>query len=270
MKGFAIHNAITDHGGMIPATQSRTSQEGNLFVRAGDGHMCPKCKCWSVVIKSHDHIIMDGKPVAYVGDKLSCGAIIMPQQFHVVGDSGNPYSSASTTSSPVSSQSQQTTDSFVKDKYENYYIEQYKTDVYISHKAVLLGDEGVTPLDGAVSYFLNYKVQGKELFLSVVINAAPLSHKGTVYPFGTAIVSREGKEIARTKLKKEQGYWPTDKNKAPLGSCIIKLPEPNLQLVDVEFELGYTAVISDTVGSVHPMPPIKKYKFSLNSEARKV
>ncbi|GLG84669.1 PAAR domain-containing protein [Acinetobacter calcoaceticus] len=91
-KGFAIHNAITDHGGVIPSTQMRTSQMGNLFVRAGDGHMCPKCRCWSVVIKSHDHIIMDGKPVAYAGDKLSCGATIQPQQSHVVGDSGSPYS----------------------------------------------------------------------------------------------------------------------------------------------------------------------------------
>ena len=53
-KGFAIHNAITDHGGVVPSTQSRSSQMGNLFVRAGDGHMCPKCRCWSVVIKSHD------------------------------------------------------------------------------------------------------------------------------------------------------------------------------------------------------------------------
>ncbi|MDC5642762.1 PAAR domain-containing protein [Acinetobacter baumannii] len=94
-KGFAIHNAITDHGGVIPSTQMRTSQMGNLFVRAGDGHMCPKCRCWSVVIKSHDHIIMDGKPVAYAGDKLSCGATIQPQQSHVVGDSGSPYSRSS-------------------------------------------------------------------------------------------------------------------------------------------------------------------------------
>lgn len=91
-KGFAIHNAITDHGGVIPSTQARSSQMGNLFVRAGDGHMCPKCRCWSVVIKSHDHVIFDGKPVAYAGDKLSCGATIQPQQSHVVGDSGSPYS----------------------------------------------------------------------------------------------------------------------------------------------------------------------------------
>jgi uncharacterized Zn-binding protein involved in type VI secretion len=87
-KGFAIHNAPTDHGGLIPATQMRDSQMNNAFVRAGDGHFCPKCKVWSTIIKSHDHVIIDGKPVAYVGDKLTCGARIQPQQSHVVGDSG--------------------------------------------------------------------------------------------------------------------------------------------------------------------------------------
>ncbi|MEO4176517.1 PAAR domain-containing protein [Acinetobacter pittii] len=97
-KGFAIHNAITDHGGVVPSTQSRSSQMGNLFVRAGDGHMCPKCRCWSVVIKSHDHVIFDGKPVAYVGDKLSCGATIQPQQSHVVGESGGGGGSSSNNS----------------------------------------------------------------------------------------------------------------------------------------------------------------------------
>lgn len=96
-KGFAIHNAITDHGGVVPSTQMISSQMGNLFVRAGDGHVCPKCRCWSTVIKSHDHVIFDGKPVAYVGDKLSCGATLLPQQSHVVGESGSPYSSSSKT-----------------------------------------------------------------------------------------------------------------------------------------------------------------------------
>lgn len=87
-RGFAIHNAPTDHGGFIPATQMRSSQMGNRFVCAGDGHYCPKCQCWSKVIKSHDHVLFDGKAVAYAGDKLTCGAKILPQQSHVVGDSG--------------------------------------------------------------------------------------------------------------------------------------------------------------------------------------
>lgn len=97
MKGFAIHNAPTDHGGVIPATQMRSSQMGNLFVVVGDGHFCPKCKCWSTVVKSHDHVIFDGKAVAYAGDSLTCGARILPQQHHVVGDSGSYYGASSET-----------------------------------------------------------------------------------------------------------------------------------------------------------------------------
>ncbi|CAP01151.1 conserved hypothetical protein [Acinetobacter baumannii SDF] len=141
MKGFAIHNAITDHGGIIPSTQMRTSQMGNLFVRAGDGHMCPKCKCWSVVIKSHDHIIMDGKPVAYAGDKLSCGATIQPQQSHVVGDSGSPYSYAASSAAPAQ-------DSFVEEKKE--YGIQFQ-----------LKDEKTQKIFSDIPYSIIYKKDGK-------------------------------------------------------------------------------------------------------------
>ena len=103
-KGFAINNSMTNHGGIIKATQQTTSQMGNLFLRAGDGHFCPKCKCWSEIVKSHDHIIMDGKAVAYVDDLLTCGAKILPKQDHVVGDSQGsnyPSSSSSTNTSFV-------------------------------------------------------------------------------------------------------------------------------------------------------------------------
>lgn len=102
--GFAIHNSMTNHGGIIPATQMRSSQMGNLFLVAGDGHFCPKCKCWSTIIKSHDHIIFDGKAVAYAGDQLTCGAKILPKQGHVVGESqGVNYFSQSSTQSTVQS-----------------------------------------------------------------------------------------------------------------------------------------------------------------------
>lgn len=86
-KGFAIHKAPTDHGGVIESTLLTMFQEDNAFIRAGDGHYCPKCKCWSTVVKSHDHMIMFGQPVAYAGDKLTCGAKILPQQTHMVGKS---------------------------------------------------------------------------------------------------------------------------------------------------------------------------------------
>ena len=101
-KGFAIHNSMTNHGGIIQATQQRTSQMGNLFLCAGDGHFCPKCKCWSTIQPSHNHIIMDGKPVAYVDDLLSCGAKILPKQDHVVGTSqGSLYIRSSGPKEPL-------------------------------------------------------------------------------------------------------------------------------------------------------------------------
>mgnify|MGYP000523526634 CR=1 FL=1 len=85
-KGFGIHGSTTDHGGIVVSTQSRSSQMGNLFLVAGDGHFCPKCQRWSTIIKSHDHILFDDKAVGYVGDQLTCGAKILPKQFDVVGE----------------------------------------------------------------------------------------------------------------------------------------------------------------------------------------
>ena len=108
MKGFGIHGSITNHGGIVLSTQSRSSQMGILFLRAGDGHFCPRCKCWSTLMKSNDHVIIDGKAVAFVGDKLSCGATLMPKQSHVVGDSGS-----STLSSFQSVTNAQQNDNFI-------------------------------------------------------------------------------------------------------------------------------------------------------------
>jgi len=117
IKGFAIHNAPTDHGGIIPSTQVRSSQQGNLFVRAGDGHMCPKCKCWSTIIPSHNHVIFDGKPIAYVGDQLTCGAKILPQQSHVVGDSSSGMQSIPS-ASPVDTQQNENFKNDILKKYD--------------------------------------------------------------------------------------------------------------------------------------------------------
>jgi len=145
-KGFAIHNAPTDHGGFIPSTQVRSSQMGNLFVRAGDGHFCPLCKCWSTVIKSHDHVLFDDKAVAFVGDKLTCGARIQPQQSHVVGDGGG--------ANYAQSQNSNVTNSFMQSKITNY-DEQLK---------IIFNDE-----DSDIFNYLNCKVKiGDSFFESKI------------------------------------------------------------------------------------------------------
>lgn len=87
-----------------------------------------------------------------------------------------------------------------KEKYINHYIPQNSTDVFISHKAVIqLLDEGIQVLSGAVSYFLNYVLNDKNLFISVSINAYPLSESATILPYGSVKVSREGKVLRTAK-----------------------------------------------------------------------
>lgn len=86
MIPFGITTATTDHGGSIMATQQQAIVNGMAFLRAGDGFMCPKCKVWSTLLMNHQNIIMFDKPVAFAGDKFTCGATLLPNQSLAGGD----------------------------------------------------------------------------------------------------------------------------------------------------------------------------------------
>ncbi|MDC4362061.1 PAAR domain-containing protein, partial [Acinetobacter baumannii] len=143
----------TTGGGQVISGNSMFLIDGIPVACVGDKATCPTHKVVATIISGDPNMQIFGKAAARVNDSLSCGCKLLPQQNLVVQDNGGAASSGAKSSTAPMSQKQQTTNSFREEKYENYYIEQYKTDVYISHKAVLLGDEGVTPLDGAVSYF---------------------------------------------------------------------------------------------------------------------
>ena len=173
MKGFAIHNALTTHGGRIKSTQQRSSQNGNLFLRAGDGHYCPQCQCWSKIIKSHDHIIFDDKAVAYAGDLLTCGAKILPQQDHVVGDSqGSNYRSSSQSSSTIPLQNNFRVDEGqqihkiqfqVLDDYSQAPIPELLYEIYNKESGILLV-QGYTDQTGMTAlYESEYSPESIEL-----------------------------------------------------------------------------------------------------------
>lgn len=151
-KAFGIHGSTTDHGGMVISTQARSSQMGNLFLRAGDGFACPKCKIWSTLIQSNSHIIFDGKPVAYVGDKFTCGATLMPKQMHVVGDNGGNAGSS------IFNQSQ-------NNVHEKKFIEQSATkeikEIFWSY------GENFTKLDSESRHFVDMNLHVKTVNYAV-------------------------------------------------------------------------------------------------------
>lgn len=279
-KGFAINNSMTNHGGIIQATQQRTSQMGNLFLRAGDGHFCPKCKCWSTIQPSHNHIIMDGKPVAYTGDRLTCGATIQPKQSHVVGTSqGENYKGSTTPIHNTTIQQNDLVNNFNgnNERYENQYTEQNRTDIFIKFKTVLppydsdgKGFSILHSLSGVISFLLNYTLAGTRLFISLSAYTDPLSRNAKVLPYATAYISRDGNQIATKKIDDTDGIWNTEKGKVPVGSAVIELPKSNLSIVTVELKLGYFAQVNDSVGQIAPIPPTTSYSFTLTSIAKRI
>lgn len=264
----------TTHGGIVIEADNNFIVQGKATHLNGMKHYCPKCNTIVTAIASNSLVVINGKAMIVAGDKTTCGATFISSQNLVVKASGSVSGlNRSNSLTPTSQNSNNLTNSFSaeKEQYINYYIPQNSTDVFISHKAVIQPfDEGVQVLSGAVSYLLNYVLNEKNLFISVSINAYPLSESGKVLPYGRVKISREGELLSVAKLTIGEGIWNTDKKKAPLGSCNITLPEPNLQLVEVELTLGYTVKPADSVGYVTPIPPYKKYTFKLNSAAKRV
>lgn len=80
MKAFAIDGDTTSHGGIIHATQTSQTHHGKPFLREGDGFYCPKCNIWSTIVPSNNFIKLLDKYIAFEGDMLTCGAIIVGSQ----------------------------------------------------------------------------------------------------------------------------------------------------------------------------------------------
>ncbi|MDW5458277.1 PAAR domain-containing protein, partial [Acinetobacter baumannii] len=96
------------------------------------------------------------KAAARVNDSLSCGCKLLPKQNLVVQDNGGGAASSAAKSSPAPmSQKQPATDSFVKDEYENYYIEQNKTTMVPFKTMLMPYDQDRTNLFGVMSQMVS-------------------------------------------------------------------------------------------------------------------
>ncbi|BFM36643.1 PAAR domain-containing protein [Acinetobacter towneri] len=221
-----------------------------------------------------------------MGDKLSCGAIIQPQQSHVVGDSSS--ASCHVVSNPQASQDQLVNaqqnlinHSANKRQYENYYIECNKTD-YVKFKT------GIPPYDednkgllgtilqivsGTCDFFVTYILKDKNLFITVSYLPPVVKHEANkIIPYATLRLykekNRKSELLIRQELKSDGGVWSTERGKEPVGFCNVALPDPDLLPLKVELDLGYVLMFNG--GTVTPIPSFTTYTFTLNSAAREV
>lgn len=80
--GFAVITIgdRTDHGGTVIGSAQTTDTQGKRFARMGDMVACPRCKGVFPISQGDPSFIDDGKPVAYHGCKVACGATLIASQ----------------------------------------------------------------------------------------------------------------------------------------------------------------------------------------------
>ncbi|MGQ5522931.1 PAAR domain-containing protein [Chitinimonas sp. PSY-7] len=86
----------TDHGGQVISGDMTANVEGKPIARVGDMVSCPKCNGTFPIIEGVMDTIFSTQPVAVHGHKTACGATLIGSQtlllIHV--EAGNTYQSA--------------------------------------------------------------------------------------------------------------------------------------------------------------------------------
>lgn len=70
----------TSHGGTVIGCAPATDTHGKKFARLGDMVSCPRCKGVFPISQGDTSFLDDGKPIAYHGCKVACGATLISSQ----------------------------------------------------------------------------------------------------------------------------------------------------------------------------------------------
>ena len=81
-KSFIVVGDQTDHGGVVVAGSAVTDAAGKPIARVGDKVTCPKRghRGETVIATGDPTCIIDGQPAARHGDKTACGATLISSQ----------------------------------------------------------------------------------------------------------------------------------------------------------------------------------------------
>ncbi|MDC5173717.1 PAAR domain-containing protein [Acinetobacter baumannii] len=266
----------TSGGGQVISGNNMFLIDGIPVAYVGDKATCPTHKVVATIVSGDPCMQIFGKAAARVNDSLSCGCKLLPQQNLVVQDNGGgAASSAAKSSSAPISQKQPATDSFVKDEYENYYIEQNTTKYVKFTNGIFPYDEDKKNIFGAISqavsgvctFIVTYILKGQELFVTVSMLPPTLSGDATIFPYATLDLVHNNKSLGKTRLEKGKGVWSTENSKEPVGQCKVTLPKPDLSTIEATLTMGYTAKFDG--GTVRPNPPHTRFSFTLNSASRR-
>ncbi|MDT0358129.1 PAAR domain-containing protein [Herbaspirillum huttiense F1] len=70
----------TSHGGTVISASMTSATHGKGWARVGDMVSCPRCRGVFPIIQGDSSLLDDGKAVAYDGNKVACGAVLISSQ----------------------------------------------------------------------------------------------------------------------------------------------------------------------------------------------
>lgn len=81
-RPFIVLGDKTDHGGVVIEGSTATDAGGKPIARVGDKVTCPKRGHGdtTVIVSGDPTCIIDGQPAARHGDKTACGATLLSAQ----------------------------------------------------------------------------------------------------------------------------------------------------------------------------------------------
>ncbi len=81
-RPFIVVGDKTDHGGVVIQGASSTDAAGKPIARVGDKVTCPKKGHGgtTVIATGDPSCLIDGRPAARQGDKTACGATLLASQ----------------------------------------------------------------------------------------------------------------------------------------------------------------------------------------------
>lgn len=81
-KPFIVVGDKTDHGGVVVSGSAVTGVNGKPIARVGDKVTCPQRGHGgqTVIVSGDPTCIVDGQPAARHGDKTACGATLLSSQ----------------------------------------------------------------------------------------------------------------------------------------------------------------------------------------------
>ncbi|MDR1397484.1 MAG: PAAR domain-containing protein [Desulfarculales bacterium] len=209
----------TTHGGEVVTASEKVVYLGKPVACVGDQVTCPRCEGMHTIISGAPTATAYDKAIARNGDSVSCGAKLISASNNKPSSGMKVLVAASNDHIPLAEE----------EKEKRFIYVPHKENLQASALAVILKGD-FPPAAASYSIEIIVIVEDRKLWVAADGRTGLLSqpHPPKIDFSAEAIITKEGTEIARQSLKwKDHGYLLDPQTlKRFIGEATFILPEP--------------------------------------------